>query len=306
MYRPNIDPLSEVVTLLRPTAAVSKPITARDRWSVSYKAYDAPGFTLILEGAAWITFDGRAPLRLTKGDFLLLPTTPAFTLGSEPGLPGSPVEPSSEIVRHGSREGEPDFIALGGSFTFERGNTPLLLSLLPAPIHIPASIGKSTRFGRIVELLAQECGAHWDGKDLIVQRLLEILLIEALRWRDASLDSTPETLGRGLRDVPLARAIRAMHAEVRANWTVASLAEIAGMSRSAFSDRFGKAMGFGPIEYLTRWRMALAKDALIVGAKTLDQIAEDIGYESASAFSTAFRKRLGCPPGKFARSHGLA
>lgn len=104
-----------------------------------------------------------------------------------------------------------------------------------------------------------------------------------------------------MRDPAIARALQAIHADVRAGWTVAGLAAIAGMSRSAFSARFGDVMGCAPIEYLTRWRMAIAKEALVRGAKSLDQIAGEIGYESASAFSTAFCKRLGCPPGRFAR-----
>ncbi|HWU94468.1 MAG TPA: helix-turn-helix transcriptional regulator, partial [Sphingomonas sp.] len=89
---------------------------------------------------------------------------------------------------------------------------------------------------------------------------------------------------------------------VRAGWTVAELAGIAGMSRSAFAARFGERLGCAPIEYLARWRMAIAKDALARGVKSLGRIAEEIGYESASAFSTAFRKRLGCSPGRFARA----
>ena len=107
-----------------------------------------------------------------------------------------------------------------------------------------------------------------------------------------------------MQDPAIARALQAIHADVRAGWTVAGLASIAGMSRSAFSARFGQVLGCAPIEYLMRWRMAIAKDALARGKKTLDRIAEEIGYESASAFSTAFRKRLGCPPGKFARDSG--
>jgi AraC-like DNA-binding protein len=93
-----------------------------------------------------------------------------------------------------------------------------------------------------------------------------------------------------------------MHADIRADWTVARLAGIAGMSRSAFSARFGAVVGCAPIEYLIRWRMAVARDALVRGGQSLDRIAQDIGYESASAFSTAFRKRIGCPPGSFART----
>jgi AraC-like DNA-binding protein len=213
----------------------------------------------------------------------------------------APVAPRDEAVRHGEQEGEPDFVALGGSFTFERVNTPLLLSLLPKQIYIAASQGRATRFGRLIELLAEECATDYPGKELIIQRMLEALLVEALRWHSIEGQGVTTGLLNGMKDPSLTRAIQAIHSDVRANWTVAGLASIAGMSRSAFSARFGETIGCAPIEYLARWRMALAKDALASGVKTLDRIAAEIGYESASAFSTAFRKRLGCPPGQFAR-----
>ncbi|WP_167300276.1 AraC family transcriptional regulator [Sphingomonas leidyi] len=299
-----MDPLSDIISLLRPSAAVSKPISAKGRWGVHYHAHDAPGFTIIVSGEAWLTFDGEDPLRLEQGDFLLLPSTPAFSLGSEPGIVGAPAAPRSEAVRHGEPEGEADFVALGGSFSFERVNAPLLLSLLPERIHIPASDGRATRFGRLIDLLAEECATDYPGKELILHRMLEALLVEALRWSSLASRSVPAGLLSGMRDPALARALQAIHADVRASWTVAELASVAGMSRSAFSARFGDVLGCPPIEYLARWRMAIAKDALARGIKTLDRIAEDIGYESASAFSTAFRKRLGCAPGKFARAAG--
>jgi AraC-like DNA-binding protein len=297
----DMDPLSDMIALLRPSAAVSKPIAGRGRWAVHYDAHDAPGFTIILSGEAWLTFDGKKPLRLAEGDFLLLPTTPAFSLASEPYIPSTPVTPRDDAVRHGDPDGTPDFMALGGSFAFERVNSPLLLSLLPERIHIPALEGRSTRFGRLTDLLAEECATDYPGKELIIQRMLEALLVEALRWRSLGNEAVPAGLLSGMQDPAIARALQAIHADVRASWTVAELASIAGMSRSAFSSRFGDVLGCAPIEYLMRWRMAIAKDALARGNKTLDRIAEEIGYESASAFSTAFRKRLGCPPGKFAR-----
>lgn len=296
-----MDPLSDVIALLRPSAALSKPISGKGRWGVQYAAHDAPGFSIILAGEAWLTLNGHEPLLLGRGDFLLLPTTPAFSLGSEKGMCCAPVAPRNEAVRHGEQEGEPDFVALGGSFTFERVNAPLLLSLLPRQIYIPASQGRATRFGRLIELLAEECATDYPGKELIIQRMLEALLVEALRWHSIEGQGVTAGLLNGMKDPSLARAIQAIHSDVRANWTVAGLASIAGMSRSAFSARFGETIGCAPIEYLTRWRMALAKDALASGVKTLDRIAAEIGYESASAFSTAFRKRLGCPPGQFSR-----
>lgn len=297
-----MDPLSDIIALLRPNTAVSKPITGRGRWGVRYAAHNAPGFTIVLEGACWITIEGQLPLKLAKGDFLLLPSTPAFSLSSEPGVDCELREPVDAAVRHGEPEGDPDFASLGGTFRVEQPNSGLLLALLPDLIHIPASRGRADRLSQIITLIMEECGRDDPGKTMVLQRLLEVLLVEALRWR--SVNSDVAGLLGGLRDPALARVLGALHANVRDNWTVARLARIAGLSRSAFALRFAKSLGCGPIEYLARWRMALAKDALIQGSKSLDKIADEVGYDSASAFSTAFRKRLGCPPGKFARNKG--
>lgn len=300
-----MDPLSDVIALLRPSAAVAKPIAARGRWGVRYSPHDAPGFTIVLRGEASIVFEDGVPIRLGRGDFILLPRTPAFSLSSGLDAPCIPMEPRNEAVRYGKPDGEPDFIALGGTFTFERVNAPLLVALLPGLVHIPASEGRATRLGRVIELLSDECGSDHPGKELIVHRLLEVLLVEALRWRRVGGEGVPAGLPSGMRDPALARALRAIHADVRAGWTVGELARVAGMSRSAFSTRFGETLGCPPIDYLARWRMAIAKDALIHGAKPLDRIANEIGYESASAFSTAFRKRFGCSPGRFARNAAI-
>ncbi|PSJ42048.1 helix-turn-helix transcriptional regulator [Sphingomonas deserti] len=295
-----MDPLSEVVTLLQPSAAVSKPIEGRGRWGVRYAAYDAPGFTIVLAGAAWVTFDGRAPQHIAEGDFLLLPTTPAFSLSSAPGIACRLAEPRGEAVRHGEQGGAPDFVALGGSFSYERANAALLLGLLPELVHIPASQGRGTRLGRLIASLSEECASDHPGKQLIVHRLLEVLLVEALRWSGFNDLAPPGLLG-GMRDPAIARVLGAMHSDVGAKWTLAKLAGVAGMSRSAFAARFAEKVGCGPYAYLAAWRMALAKDALTRRTKSLERIAYDVGFESASAFSTAFRKRFGCAPGSFAR-----
>lgn len=295
-----MDPLSDIISLLRPRAAIAKAISGRGYWGVCYRSYDAPGFTVVLTGEAWVTLGNREPLRISVGDFLLLPTTPAFSLCSQPGAPCIPAEPLAEAVRHGEQEGEPEFVALGGSFSIESANAPLLLALLPNAIHIPASAGRGTRFGRVIELLSEECGTDYPGKELIIQRLLETLLVEALRWDNIGNNMASAGLLNGLRDAAMGRVLRAIHQDVRRRWTVADLAGIAGMSRSGFAERFKETLGSAPIEYLSRWRIAIAKQALLRGEKSLDRIADEIGYESASAFSTAFSKRLGCSPRRFA------
>ena len=300
-----MDPLSDIIALLRPHAAFSKPITGRGRWGVRYAAYESPSFCIVLSGHCWFAVEGSIPRLLERGDFMLLPVTPAFTLVSEPGVDCAPGQPSDTGVRHGDPEGAPDFRMLGGTFQIEQVNAPLL-DLLPEAIHIRAAESDTSRLARIIDLIMEEYAAEKSGRDMILERLVEVLLVEALRWRSISDESVPAGLLAGMRDAPLAGALRAMHADVRHGWTVAALAKQAGMSRSAFATRFATMLGCAPMEYLSRWRMSLAQDALSRGGKSLDRVAEEIGYDSASAFSTAFRKRLGCAPGAFARARRVS
>lgn len=298
-----MDPLSDVIALLRPHAAFSKPITGRGSWGVRYASYDLPGFALVLSGHCWLAVENAEPVCLDRGDFVLFPSTPAFALSSRPGVTCVLVEPTYTGVRHGDQDGEPDCRMLGGTFRVERANQSLLLALLPRMIHIRSAEGDTGRLARITDLIMEECVADRPGQAMILERLLEIMLAECLRWPGSTPTALPPGLLAGLRDPSFAEILRVMHADVRAGWTVADLAKRAGMSRSAFAARFSEILGCAPMEYLSRWRMTLAQDALRRGGRSLDRLAQDIGYESASAFSTAFRRRFGCSPGTFARSH---
>ena len=137
------------------------------------------------------------------------------------------------------------------------------------------------------------------GRDLVLGRLVEILLVESLRLTQAP-DASPGLL-RGLDDARLAQAIRQIHADPGRPWTMAELAREAALSRSAFFDRFTRSVGVPPMEYLLAWRMALAKDMLRHGEIDIAEVAERVGYASASTFSTAFSRHVGQPPGRFSK-----
>ena len=295
-----MDPLTDIVALLRPHGAFSKPITGRGRWGVRYDAQATPSFCIVLEGKSWFIAAGDAPRLLERGDFLLLPVTPAFSLVSELGAECAPGRPSRNGVRHGDPKGTPDFRSIGGTFQIESVNAGLL-QLMLQKIHIRASEFDTSRLTRIIDLIMDEYAAQRPGREAILERFLEAMLVEALRWPALCSDFLPPGLIAGLRDAPIAGALRDMHSDVRHGWTVAELAKRAGMSRSAFAARFVTTVGCAPMEYLSRWRMSLAQDALSQGGKSLNRLAEEIGYESASAFSTAFRRRSGCAPRAFAR-----
>ncbi len=211
-----MDPLSDLITLLRPHAAVSKPIAARGTWGVRYAAYGKPGFAIVLAGRCWLAVDGAEPVRLQRGDFLLLPSTPSFAMLSEPGADCVAREPSDGGVRHGDPEGDPDFEMLGGAFGIEPVNAPLLLALLPGMIHIRSTEGDTGRLGSIIDLIMAECAGDRPGRDMVLERLLEVMLVECLRWRGIAQDALPPGLLAGMRDPALSRVLRAIHSDVRA------------------------------------------------------------------------------------------
>lgn len=295
------DPLSEVITLLRPRAVFTKGISGAGRWGVRYTDFGHPSFCVVVEGSCRLAVDGEKPLALEAGDFVLLPSTPGFTIsGFDPVTPKL-YDPKRAAtiegdVRHGTPDGPPSVRLLGGFFIFEGEDSGLLVSMLPGQVHVRGV----ERLSVLVKLLLEESAQQRAGRDLVLDRLVEILLIEALRLtqtRDA-----PAGLLRGLGDARLAEAIRQIHADPARSWTMAQLAKEAALSRSAFFDRFARNVGMPPMEYLLAWRMALAKDLLRRGDADIAEVAERVGYGSASTFSTAFSRYVGQPPGRYARA----
>ncbi|MGV6876565.1 AraC family transcriptional regulator [Pseudochelatococcus sp. B33] len=294
------DPLTEVIQLLRPRAVFSKGISGAGRWAVRYAEFGQPGFCAVTEGRCRLAVEGEAPVVLEAGDFILLPTTPAFAMsGFEPAPllridPNSAPTPDQEI-RYGRQDGPPDVRQFGGWFAFGSPDAGLLVSLLPRMIHIRGI----PRLTQLVHLVGEEAARDDVGRDLILERLVEILLIEALRAAPA--EAAQPGLLRGLADPRIAAALRVMHGDVEQPWTIPDLARAAGMSRSAFFDRFVRMVGVRPMEYMLAWRMAVAKNLLRGGGVALDEVARRIGYGSASTFSTAFSRHVGLPPGRFMR-----
>ena len=298
------DPLTEVIQILRPRAVFSKGITGAGRWAVRYADFGQPGFCAVIEGRCRLAVNREQPVILEEGDFVLLPETPSFTMSSlEPAQPlhidpKTAVAPDREI-RHGRQDGPPDVRQFGGWFSFDAPDAGLFVSLLPRMIHIRGV----PRLAQLVRLLGDEAAREDIGRDLILQRLVEILLIEALRA--APTEEAQPGLLRGLADPRIAVALRGMHGDIERAWTVPDLAQEAGMSRSAFFDRFNRMVGVRPMEYLLSWRMTVAKNLLRSEKVALDEVARRIGYSSASTFSTAFRRHVGLPPGSFIRRGGM-
>lgn len=300
-----VDPLAEVVSLLQPGAPFSKLVSGAGRWRVRRAEAGRPFYCAVLMGRSRIAVDGREPVLLEKGDFVLIPAAFDFTTTSvEPprGRHETPriVLPDGEI-RNGVHHGPPDVRMMVGYCTFASPDASLLVSLLPQFVHVRGE----PRLTSLVELLRDELRERRPAREVILARLMEVLLIEALR-STAGLAASPGLL-RGLSDERLAVALRRMHERPTHAWTVARLAKEAALSRSAFFERFHRAVGVAPMEYLLGWRMALAKDLLRRKEEvTVAEVAEQVGYSSASTFSVAFTRHVGLPPTHWARARRQA
>jgi len=296
------DPLTEVVTLLKPRAVFANPISAKGDWAVRFSTYGQPSFCIMLAGSCKLAVDGHQAVTLSVGDFVLLPTTPAFTLSSFTPAPPVHLDPHAVggegEVRYGDPSGEPDMRSLGGAFLFDASDPGLLVSLLPPVVHVPGS----SRLDQWVRMVGEEYADRKPGHEFMLSRLVGMMLIEAMR--STSSGAAPPGLLRGLRDDRLAPALKQMHARIDQPWTAAQLAGTAALSRSAFFDRFTRTVGVAPMEYLLAWRMEVAKHLLFRERLSSAEVAERVGYASTSTFSTAFSRHVGQSPREFVR--GLA
>jgi AraC-like DNA-binding protein len=296
-----MDPLSNIVTLLQPQAEFSKVVRAAGPWRIRRDDVGTPFYCVVLEGSCDFRLVGEADVRLDAGDFVLVPESLGFTITSINPKPAqdqysSPVQIAAGMYSVGEECSPLNAHLLVGHCTFGSPDSTILTSLLPKLIHIH----KAIRLTTLVELVIEESSAQRPGREPILARLLEVLFIEAFR----SKMETPDVPGLlvGLADERLAIAIRKIHQDVSQSWTVAQLAKEAALSRSAFFQRFSEAVGCTPLEYVIAWRMAIAKDLLRQESYSMADIAEKIGYQSASAFSSAFSKHMGLSPSKFRNS----
>ncbi|MDB4943239.1 MAG: Transcriptional regulator, AraC family protein [Labilithrix sp.] len=298
---PPSDPVAEVISLLRPRA-VGGCLLATGPWALRFDPYPHVRFGIVVRGESWLAIEGEAPVLLRPGDFYLLGNPPAYVLASaltvRPRSARALIAASPDgAVRLGPPSEEDSFIC-GGTFSFDDRNAPLLLDVLPTLVHVRAGDPRGAHFVSLSQLLAAEIETTAAGSSLVIDRLAQVLFVHMLRAHADRPERPAGWLG-ALRDDRIGAALRAMHADVSHRWTLEELARVAGLSRSAFAASFKGQVGTAPLEYLIEWRMAVARDALRHGTRSISELAFAVGYESESAFSTAFRRVVGIPPKRF-------
>ena len=294
------DPLADVVSLLQPAARAAKIVFGAGPWAIRRSDAGQPFYCAVLDGGCRLAADGHQPIELQPGDFVLIPAAYGVAMSSlevpPPGRETLPVALGQGRFRIGRMKGPADLRLLAGHCSFGSPDAALLVSLLPRLVHVRSQ----PRLATLMQLVGEETREQRPAREEVLARLLEVLLIEAFRSM-ARMDASPG-LARGLADGRLGAALRAMHGQPARAWTVPDLARKAALSRTTFFERFGRAVGVTPMEYLLGWRMALAKDQLRRAQGSVAEIAERVGYGSASTFSVAFSRHVGMPPTQYAKA----
>ncbi len=304
-----MDPLSDVLSLLKLRSYSAGGFDVGGDWSLAFGCHDGIKCYAVASGECWLSVEGVAEaVRVRTGDCFLLPSGRPFRVASDLAL--SPVDAMTILpaARDGNLtrfNGGGDFLCVGGYFALAGGHAHILLGVLPPIVHIRTE-GDKAVLRWSLERMRQELRDPQPGGFLVAQQLASMLLVQVLRLH----------LSEGLRggvgwlfalaDRQMAAAITAIHDNPERRWTVQALAERAGMSRTVFTLKFKEKVGVSPMDYLTRWRMLLAGDKLTASGDPVSSIARSLGYESESAFSTAFKRVMGCPPRQYGQVRSAA
>jgi len=299
-----MDPLSDVLSLLKPRSYMSGGFDVASCLAIRFPIYEGIKCYAVVSGQCWLSVEGVPDaVLLTAGDCFLLPSGRSFCLATDLSL--APVDFYAFLaeLRNGrtfpSDDGRGCYL-VGGHFVLTGGPADVLLGSLPPIVHVRKDSDKAAMRWSL-ERMKEELRDPQPGGSLVAQQLAYMMLVQALRLHLA--DGARGGVGWlfALADKHMRAAITCLHDDPGHRWTLQELAERIGMSRSIFALRFKKTVGATPMEYLTRWRMLLAGDRLNNSDDSISVIALSLGYESESAFGKAFRRIMGCSPRQYGR-----
>jgi AraC-like DNA-binding protein len=289
--------------------ALYKRVEARAPWGLRVSARARAVFYLVARGAALLEVENGRSLSLSAGEVAFIPhgsahvirdsatTTPELVCDGKPCTDSSP--------RHVGGGG-PSTTIITGFFDLGDGRKPALLERMPKVLVLsPTDPTNGLWIAATVQLLMVESANPGPASAIVMQRLADVLFVQALRSIAANGDYQKSPLG-ALADPPIHEALRRMHAAVDTPWTVADLAAKVGLSRSGFAARFNEIVGEPPLQYLAKWRVARAAELLRNTDHPVAEIADRVGYESVPSFSKAFKRWQGTSPGIFRRTNRTA
>jgi len=317
-----MDALSDVLTSVRLEGAVylnaefTAPWCVRAKFGLARAKARLAGadhvvyFHFVAEGSCKVRLDDGEVHDVAAGDLVIFPQEEHHIMGSDVQL--APVETTSLIDFEAARGADLVQLRHGGGGTATRVvcgflacNRSMyrpLLDALPRVLVIPMRDGPaSIMLQDLLQIGVRESAAWRPGAASMLAKLSELMFVEAMRVYVEGLPPEGKGWLAGVRDAHVGRALALLHTQPTKAWTVEELAHEAALSRSALADRFVSLVGEPPMQYLTRWRLALAAQALRSGGDAVARVAERSGYESEAAFNRAFKREFGMPPAAWRR-----
>lgn len=296
---------SQILREIRIKESFYVKVIATEPWGFDNPPLKGSLFHFIVEGEAQIEDHEGNYIVLHQGDLVLIPKGDRHVLqsGSDASIDTfetvtiEPLGENASVMKLGGSGKKTTMIC--GGLSFNPAWHPLL-EALPALVIQRSSLEEETlHTDALIKLMGSEVNADMPGSEIIINRLNEILVITALRnWMLNGIEKSSSWI-YALRDQFLGHSLIRIHTSPELNWSVASLAKEAKMSRSVYAERFHKLVGMPPMHYVMRIRMNLAADKLRQSNETVEHIAMDVGYDSVVSFSRAFKRYWGEPPGKF-------
>jgi AraC-like DNA-binding protein len=301
-----MDVLSDVLSVTRLGATVVAQTELVPPFGLRVDPMAEAVIHVVHRGTCWLrTTVHRRHVRLGAGDLVLIRGGVGHSICDDPRTKPAPHEevlaamPGRLAALPESRAQETTLV-LCAKYLFQQVGPHPLTALLPPLIHLRGrDAERYVQLQLVLQILRREAIDAGSGSELVVPRLVDSLLVFVVRaWLDAQPAGAGGWFG-ALRDPAIAKALALIHERPEDEWTVEGLAQRVGQSRATFARRFVELVGEAPVAYLTRWRMCLAAKLLRESAVSLDEIAARVGYETAAAFSKAFRRIYGCAPGGF-------
>ncbi|QDK39366.1 AraC family transcriptional regulator [Bdellovibrio sp. NC01] len=303
------DTLSDVLMKMRLKSSAAGILDTAGKWVVENSTFGGFKLQVVLKGDRYFVGDGKSKaIHVKAGDCVLL-------TGKKPLIIGSDLDAKKRIRMEDLHKtktggvmtinGGGEMLSIGTHFEFEGHLPKVLFEGLPTWIHVDGNSDQAAVLRWSVERFKAEFFGKNPGRGLILNHLTPIMLLQILRIYLETSNKKQQNWLFAISDPQLSKVFDKMHSQYQEPWSLESLAEVAGLSRSGFALAFKKKVGISPLDYLTNWRMQIACDLLRTEGQNVSSVAEAIGYESESAFSVAFKRVIKCRPGQYQRQSVL-
>jgi AraC-like DNA-binding protein len=302
--------IEDVLAIAGVRGSMAAPISAGEQWGLALEAVPDAAFHAVTDGVAYLSVPGNPTVRMMPGDVALLPHGSAHVFASDRDVPAEPFDRLAYLADR--KPG--DVLEVGGTpsptrvlcafYSHNSTTSTPLFALLPDLIYVPADAGDGAILA-VTRLLSTELAKPAMASETIVDRLIDVLLIQILRQWTQTHEFTESSWLRGLTDPVVESALNAIHAEPARNWSLDDLAVQGRVSRATLSRRFRALVGQAPGAYLTSWRLDLAAQRLRETDDRIAVIGRQVGYTSEFAFSRAFSRAFGAAPRNYRDANRL-